>query len=412
MEPSGGYRLLFQERSFMRNSIANMINRIGDSIDMIAYSWLIYQITGSAGWSALMLGVNMLPTVCIQPFAGALVESLPKKKLIVFCDLSRGVLTCLIAILFLMGNLQPWTMLLMTFLNNTFEAFRSPANIALLPAILSKENYEFGSSFTQTSSRLCELLGSGIAGVVIAFGGIATAIFIDALSFFLCALLMAGIRVKETYKKRVLSFSEYGHSLKEGFQYIKTMPILLLLCFIALLLNAILVPFNSFLTPYIRSVLQQDAQLLSYCSISLSCALMLGAFLYPYLHKRICNRNLFLAGLLLTSIFYLCAYGIHDISNTWLIYGFLGIACILFGFGIALLNSIASVAVLNKVDRAYLARFSSVFSAIATAAMPITSFLLGALTNIIPVVNMFLYAAIFTIVIFIVMLFIKLLREL
>lgn len=46
---------------------------------MIAFTWLVYELTGSASWSAVMLGVNMIPNVIVQPFAGAVVERMEKK---------------------------------------------------------------------------------------------------------------------------------------------------------------------------------------------------------------------------------------------------------------------------------------------------------------------------------------------
>ena len=69
-----GYRQIFKQREFMKMTGANFINRFGDSIDMIAFTWLIFELTGSASWSAIMLGVNMIPNVLVQPFAGAIVE--------------------------------------------------------------------------------------------------------------------------------------------------------------------------------------------------------------------------------------------------------------------------------------------------------------------------------------------------
>lgn len=54
--------------------VANVISRFGDSIDSIAFTWLVYQVTESAAWSAAMFAMNQLPGVLVQPFAGALVE--------------------------------------------------------------------------------------------------------------------------------------------------------------------------------------------------------------------------------------------------------------------------------------------------------------------------------------------------
>ena len=95
-----GYRTIMHHRCFMQNLIANLINRLGDSIDMIAFSWLVYALTDSAAWSAIVLGVNILPNILIQPIAGAIVEQQPKKRVMVLCDLGRGVLTGLIILLY------------------------------------------------------------------------------------------------------------------------------------------------------------------------------------------------------------------------------------------------------------------------------------------------------------------------
>lgn len=414
MKQKGGYRQIFKQHLFLQNTIANVINRLGDSIDMIAFSWLVYEITGSPSWSAVMLGVNMLPTVFIQPFAGALVEQLNKKYLIGICDISRGVLTCMLAVLFILGFLNPWILLVITFLNNTFEAFRGPANTAILPQLLSKEYYEFGMSFSQTSSRICELIGIGLSGIIIANLGVFGAIIIDAISFFLCAGLIVTIPLKEKAieVRQQLSRSSYIQSLKEGFSYIKQVPILCLLCIIALLMNAILVPFNSFLTPYISGTLHQSAQLLSFSNILLTIGLIFGAFLYPYLHKYLTHRTLFLGSVGISSTMYFCTFFIQDSTDVILIYSVLGIFCFLFGFAIAQLNSIASVSFMNHVDPEYLARFSAIFGAIATAAMPMTSFILSVICTSISVVQMFLIAGVFTILLFIGMMFVTLLKEL
>ncbi|MFQ7539968.1 MAG: MFS transporter, partial [Clostridium sp.] len=107
-----GYRQIFKQKEYMKMTGANFINRLGDSIDMIAFTWLVYELTGSASWSAVMLGVNMIPNVIVQPFAGAVVERMEKKRVMIVCDSLRGILTAAIAVLYMLSVLQPWMLLL------------------------------------------------------------------------------------------------------------------------------------------------------------------------------------------------------------------------------------------------------------------------------------------------------------
>ncbi|WP_026511282.1 hypothetical protein [Butyrivibrio sp. LC3010] len=70
------YRQIFRISDYRKLILSNVVNRFGDSIDSIAFTWIVYQITHSAAWSAIVFGVNFLPNVVVQPFAGAIVEKM------------------------------------------------------------------------------------------------------------------------------------------------------------------------------------------------------------------------------------------------------------------------------------------------------------------------------------------------
>ena len=74
------YKNIFSDSTYRKLLLSEMIDRFGDSVDALAFTWLVYQITGSAMWSAIVFALNMLPNVIVQPFAGAIVEKKDKKK--------------------------------------------------------------------------------------------------------------------------------------------------------------------------------------------------------------------------------------------------------------------------------------------------------------------------------------------
>ena len=81
------YRQLLSQRQYIRLLLADTINRFGDSMDVIAYSWIMYEITGSASLMALVVGLNFVPTVFLTPFAGAFVDRISKKRVMALADL-------------------------------------------------------------------------------------------------------------------------------------------------------------------------------------------------------------------------------------------------------------------------------------------------------------------------------------
>ena len=59
------YKQIIRNKNFMTLQIANAVNRLGDSLDAIALSWLVYQISQSASSSAINFAINYLPTVLL-----------------------------------------------------------------------------------------------------------------------------------------------------------------------------------------------------------------------------------------------------------------------------------------------------------------------------------------------------------
>lgn len=408
------YRALWNQKKYVRMACANFINRLGDSIDMMAFGWMTYELTNSPAWTALVFGVNYLPNVFIQPFCGALVERLDKKKVILVCDILRGLMTAGIAIFYMNGHLQAWMLLAITFLNNTFESFRNPASSALLPSLLAKDQYEYGLSLNQTLSRICELIGIGVSGILLAWVGIAGAIWVDAISFFCCAVILMTIPIVPTHANadNTLTISAYWHTLKEGFHYLKVQPILMLICFLSMALNMLMVPINSFQSAYISGTLHQTTELYSLTSFAISIGLGIGSFLYPFLHERISNRNLLLMNFI-TIFMYDISMGILPlISSILFLYILFTTLSFLFGVYLGVGSASVNVCLMKRIEPAYMARISSLAGAFSTAAMPVTSFFVSGIALYLDVVQIFFLFALFTFILNIGMISVKLLKEL
>ena len=80
---------LYHNHNYVYLLTSNIINRCGDSLDTILFTWLVYLLTNSAGWSAIIFGINQATSVIIQPFIGPLVENMNKKKVLVLSDIAR-----------------------------------------------------------------------------------------------------------------------------------------------------------------------------------------------------------------------------------------------------------------------------------------------------------------------------------
>lgn len=398
-----GYKQIFKQKEYCKIIFANMINRFGDSIDSIAFTWLVYEITKSATWSATIFALNMLPTIILQPFTGAAVERRNKKNIMVISDLIRGFIVIALAVAYMKGVINPWIMVAFTLTISSVEAFCLPASTAIIPLVLEEKYYEFGISLNSALMTVLQLIGTAIAGIIIGIFGVETAIIIDAITFFCSALIKICLKVKEDINKVLQSsgYKQYFSDLKEGFKYLRKKQVLVNFCILTFLVNAMMVPMNSFLAPLVSNVLEQGSELLSAIGTATVIGMFIGSTVFPYVSKKSSIGNtVFRYGLGLSVSGGILPLGSIVKENTILVYAITIIAAVGIGFFASVLNTIINVQFLKCVQQDYLARTQSLLGAGSAAAMPVTSVLLGIMVNYISVKNIMIISGILSATLF------------
>ena len=398
-----GYKDVFTQKEYLKHIVANSISRFGDSIDAIAFTWLVYAITGSAAWSAIVFAINQLPSVLIQPFVGPVIEGMNKKKVMIITDFIRGGIIIGLVILYLTEYLNPWVLLLFTFCNSTVEAFSMPAFTAVVPKIIEEKYYTYGTALSSTISTIVQLAGTAAGGVIIGVWGVETAILIDGVSFFAAGLLRTFLRLDEkNLRKGKLEFKEYFETLKEGAVYIKKQPVIYNFCLMAIITNAILVPINALQTPLITEVMGQGSELLSVFSMAMFIGMLIGSVVFPLIMEKMQVRTVVvITGISIGSTFFLYTMGIYVQGNIVAIYLLTIIASVILGISTSMLSSVLNVQFMKVVSQEYLARVAAIFSAGACAATPIVSMLVSVVSTQLTVLQIFFISGILCVILFV-----------
>ena len=398
-----GYKDVFTQKEYLKHIVANSISRFGDSIDAIAFTWLVYAITESAAWSAIVFAINQLPSVLIQPFVGPVIEGMNKKKVMIITDFIRGGIIIGLVILYLTEYLNPWVLLLFTFCNSTVEAFSMPAFTAVVPKIIEEKYYTYGTALSSTISTIVQLAGTAAGGVIIGVWGVETAILIDGVSFFAAGLLRTFLRLDEkNLRKGKLEFKEYFETLKEGAVYIKKQPVIYNFCLMAIITNAILVPINSLQTPLITEVMGQGSELLSVFSMAMFIGMLIGSVVFPLIMEKMQVRTVVvITGISIGSTFFLYTMGIYVQGNIVAIYLLTMIASVILGISTSMLSSVLNVQFMKVVSQEYLARVAAIFSAGACAATPIVSMLVSVVSTQLTVLQIFFISGILCVILFV-----------
>lgn len=395
-QQKAGYRIILKQTEYMKMMIASLINRFGDSIDAIATTWIIYELTGSAAWSAVVFGMNKVPSVLVTPLAGAWVEGRNKKQIMIITDLIRAACVAFVASGYLFGYLQAWMLVATTLIISTAEAFRGPAGTALTPQVLKMEYYEYGMSLVSTLSSVTELVGTMAAAGIIAIFTAAGAIYIDMITFLLSALIIGMVHIKE--EKQVSQKSEeenYLTNLKEGFSYVRQSKEVYSLVVIVLFLNGILVPLNSLMAPMADEILHGGAEVLSMLSVALTAGMLLGSATYPVLNRYFNGEKILVSSTFIIALFYIILPVCEPLFYQELFrYGTVIVLSAILGYSVAATSAYLSVASVKYVKQEYLARTSGIMSALGMAAIPLFSFAISGIVSVVSTSTCFIAAGI------------------
>lgn len=391
-----GYKDVLKQREYMKVVLAALINRFGDSIDAIASSWIVYELTGNAVWSAIIFAVNKLPTVVITPLAGAWVEGRKKKTIMIVTDIIRAICVAVVATGYLMGFLQAWILVITTFIISTVEAFRNPANTALTPRILDKEYYSYGMSLMSTASSVVELIGMAMAAGIIAAIGVAGAIYIDMITFILSAFIMLFVNTKEQDLTKIkFDKAEYFTVLKEGFSYVRNIPIIFFIVMVCIFLNGILVPLNSLEAPLANEILMGGAEVLSILGIAVTLGMLLGTVIFPKIEERMNGKIILFIPAMMLAVFYIGLPACQPLyDDKMFMYIYVALITAALGVSTAIANMYINVIFVKQVEPNYMARVGSILSALASAAVPVVSFIVSGLAGVVSTKVIFILSGI------------------
>lgn len=365
---------IFMYKDFTRLYIANTISRFGDSVDMIAYSYLVYLLTGSEVLLATVFIFNVLPNIIFSTFAGTVVDFFSKKNIVILGDLLRASLVLLAAVLHLNNLLLTWHLFSLTFLNSTIETFVSPCKFSTIPKLIDEKHYLLVNSSLRSITNLVELIGLASAGIIIGFIGVSGALILDAITFLISSMIISLVKFPHE-KKIALTKSNYSSAYKEGIKFTFNNKVILALVISMALLNFLLTPMNALLPAYVKDILLMGPEGISYFSISFAIGGIFGGIIAGKIGEKLSLKRMIAIGLLLGGVSYTCLglpIFIPLLNNILIICIF----ALLLGLFIPFASAGLSTFLMKIIPKDMLARVGAVMNMFGQCATP-----LGALAS-------------------------------
>lgn len=186
------FRSVFAVGEFRAIWLAQLLSVAGDQLARVAITVLVYERTRSALLTALTYAVTFLPWILGGVGLAGLADRLPRREVMIACDLARMALVGLMAAVSLFGSaLSLWGMVALVFLVTLLDSPFKSARSALIADILTGEKYVLGTAVTQITFQSGTVIGFAGGGLVVAALGSRIGLLADAATFGVSALLLA-----------------------------------------------------------------------------------------------------------------------------------------------------------------------------------------------------------------------------
>jgi MFS family permease len=228
--------LIFRNRSFLLFWLSGWLTSLGDSIFIIALTWLLIEETGSplvVGTYLFVVGITKLIFILV---GGIITDRYDGRNLMIYSNLIRAVLILILVGISLTDMFHIGLVYLLGAIFGGVDSIAEPAGISCRTRIVKKEQYTQSMSLLMMAGNVSAVVGPMIGAGLVAIGSTQIAILINALTFILSVLLLANVKFekfeKATKENTILK------DVKEGFHYFIQTPIILTMAVFAFFANS------------------------------------------------------------------------------------------------------------------------------------------------------------------------------
>lgn len=213
---------LWHHSDFVKLWTGQTISNFGSGITGIALPLTaVLALSASAAQMGILGALDGLAVVIFGLLAGALVDRVRRRPLLITSDLGRALLLGTIPLAALFGVLSMTQLYIVAALVGILTVFFNVADESYLPSLIPQEQLVEANSKLAMSDSLAEMSGPALAGPLVQLLGAPLAIAFDALSFLASALGVGLIRTPEPGSK--LSAEHQQSAWRESIEGLRTL---------------------------------------------------------------------------------------------------------------------------------------------------------------------------------------------
>lgn len=157
----------------------------GTMTQVVAMSWFLLRATGNSVDLGLMATFTFLPVLLLSPHAGALVDRVDRRRLLIVTQVAFGLLAAAAAAIIAAGVAKAWMIFLITLLNGIVFAPDSTARQVYVVDLVGAGRLASAVGLYEIILNVSRVAGPALGGALLATAGVAACCAVNAASYLI-----------------------------------------------------------------------------------------------------------------------------------------------------------------------------------------------------------------------------------
>lgn len=208
---------LWRHSDFLKLWAGETVSQFGSLIGGMALQFAAILVLGASPIQIALLAIaSRLPAFLAGPLAGAWVDRLRRRPIMIVADCGRALFLATIPAASLLGALRIEQLYAVAVVDGILTTFFDVAYQSYLPTLVTRDQLVEGNSKLAATASIAEIGGFGIAGWLVQLVTAPLAILVDATSFVASALAVWLIRAPESPPRSAEAHRSLWREAREG----------------------------------------------------------------------------------------------------------------------------------------------------------------------------------------------------
>jgi predicted MFS family arabinose efflux permease len=242
----------FQYREFRLLWFGSFTSSTGTWMQILAQSWLVFNISGSAFLLGLDNFLAQLPIVLFSLIGGVIADRIDRRRVLLGSQYVQMSCSFLLALLIALNHIRVWHILTLSFVVGCAQAFGGPAYSALVPMLVEKEDLPNAIALNSIQFNLARVIGPVLGGLALTQLGAAWCFALNGVSFIAVIISLLLLTIHFIPQKTGESIMT---GVRQGLAFVRNQGAMVGLIGLAFCMTAFAMPMIAFLPVFAKNVL-------------------------------------------------------------------------------------------------------------------------------------------------------------